>query len=160
MVRPFCGFPIIDDLLSSTYVLITQSHSCIRSFWTILHCCYNVFWTPLQMFHSKRKLLLDVTDVALDTRHWVGHLWFNGQFGFNLQLHLQLSFALLSTLGLCCFMMFSTLVQWYNNNSALKCFSWTFYGICCSWGSASSKAWWAAYQYLFSHFGYTVVWTI
>ena len=75
------------------------------------------------------KLLLDVTDVALYTRHWVRQIWFNEQFGFSLLLHLQLlSFVLLSTLELFCFM-FSMLVWWYINNSASKCFSWTFYGI-------------------------------
>ena len=64
--------------------------------------------------------MLDVVDVALYTRRWVRHWPFNGQIGFDLQLHLQLllSFALISTLELCCLMMFTTLVvqQYLNFN--------------------------------------------
>ena len=58
------------------------------------------------------KLLLGVVDVALYTRHSVRHSPFNGQFGFDLQLHLWLllSFVLLSNLELCCLMMFPLLV--------------------------------------------------
>ena len=48
------------------------------------------------------------------TRHWVRHSTLNGQFGFDLQLHLPLllSYFLLRTLDLCCLVMFPTfLVQ-------------------------------------------------
>ena len=56
--------------------------------------------------------MLDVVDVALYTRHWVRHSPFNGQFGFDLQLHLRLMplFVLFSTLELRCLMMFPTLL--------------------------------------------------
>ena len=59
MVRPFCGFPMIDGyqvhgLLNFTHVLIVQSHSCIHSVWKILYACCTVIWTPLQKFHSKQ----------------------------------------------------------------------------------------------------------
>ena len=51
MVRPFCGFPMIDcyqdhGLLSSTHVLIAQSYSCIHGVWKILYGCCTVIWTP------------------------------------------------------------------------------------------------------------------
>ena len=41
--------------LSSTHVLIAQSHSCIHGVWKILYGCCTVIWTPLQKFHSKQS---------------------------------------------------------------------------------------------------------
>ena len=65
-------------LLSSTHVLITQSHSCIRSVWTILYGCYTMFWTPLQEFHSKQSccwmLLIKLCILDIEWYHSIGSL--------------------------------------------------------------------------------------
>ena len=47
-----------------------------------------------------------------------------------------------------------------SNNSTSMCLSWKYYGICCSWESASSQGWSTVYQYSCSHFGNMVGWTI
>ena len=52
--------------LSSTYVLITHSHSYIHKVWTILYGFYSVFWTPLKKFHSNSSIEVHI---ELDTHH-------------------------------------------------------------------------------------------
>ena len=119
MVRPFCRFRSHDKLLSKscshvhisfTHVLITRSYPCIHGVCTTLYASYNVFWSS--------KVSKAVTGFCRDTafyiRHWVRHSPFNGKFGLNLDhmqlsLQLSLSFVLLCTLNLCCWMMFPTI---------------------------------------------------
>ena len=135
-------------------------HTCFDNSVSFMHsrCLKNFVWLLYRALNSPS---LNVVDISLYARHWVRHSPFNGQFHFDLKLHLRLflSFVLLSTLEWCC-LWWCFRRWWRSNNFASKCLGWKSCGICCSWRIVSSQAWWTVCQYLFSHFGYMVGWTI
>ena len=90
---------------------------------------------------------MDVVDVALYTRHWMRHFIIQWAVWF----WSAITFAVVAVI---CFSqhfrtMFFNDVSDAGGTAIAKCLSGKFYGICCSWTSASSQVWWTVYQHLF-----------